>query len=112
MNILITGARGFVGRNLCVALEEIKAGYDQRSDHKICENPSEIVLFEYDLDSSARELDEYCEKADFVFHLAGINRPNSPNEFMEGNFGFSSVLLDTLKKHGNTCPVMLSSSVQ
>lgn len=112
MNILITGARGFVGRNLCAALEEIKAGHDQRSDHKICENLSEIVVFEYDLDSSAEELDEYCAKADFVFHLAGINRPNSPNEFMEGNFGFSSVLLDTLKKHGNTCPVMLSSSVQ
>lgn len=112
MNILITGARGFVGRNLCAALEEIKAGHDQRPDHKIRENSSKIELYEYDLGSSAEELNEYCAKADFVFHLAGINRPNSPNEFMEGNFGFSSVLLDTLKKHGNTCPVMLSSSVQ
>ena len=112
MNILITGARGFVGRNLCAALNEIKTGHDQRSDHKICEEPSEIVIFEYDIDSSAEELDEYCAKADFVFHLAGVNRPKSPDEFMAGNFGFSSVLLDTLKKHGNTCPVMLSSSVQ
>ena len=112
MNILITGACGFVGRNLCAALHEIKAGHDLRPDHNLWEDPSEIDLFEYDVSSSIEELDEYCAKADFVFHLAGINRPKSPGEFVEGNFGFASALLDMLKKHGNTCPVMLSSSVQ
>lgn len=112
MNILITGARGFVGRNLCAALSEIKAGHDRRTDHMICADPADITLFEYDLDSTPEELEAYCAKANFVFHLAGVNRPKDNSEFMAGNFGFSSVLLDTLKKQGNTCPVMLSSSVQ
>ena len=112
MNILITGARGFVGRNLCAALREIKAGHDRRDDHVICPEPSEIEILEYDLDSSPTELDAYCGNCDFVFHLAGVNRPEDPAEFMAGNFGFSSTLLDALKKHVNTCPVMLSSSVQ
>ena len=112
MNILITGAKGFVGRNLCAALNEIKLGHDQRADHVFCLNLADITLFEYDLDSTQEDLDAYCAKADFVFHLAGVNRPKDPAQFMEGNFGFSSTLLDTLKKHGNTCPVMLSSSVQ
>ena len=112
MNILITGAKGFVGRNLCVALNEIKAGHDQRSDHVIGSVFSDITIFEYDIDSSLEELDSYCSKADFVFHLAGVNRPEKPEQFMEGNFGFSSILLNALMKHGNTCPVMLSSSVQ
>lgn len=112
MNILITGAKGFVGRNLCAALKEIKADHDQRPDHVICSVPSDITIFEYDIDSSLEKLDFYCSKADFVFHLAGVNRPEKPEQFMEGNFGFSSILLNALKKHGNTCPVMLSSSVQ
>ena len=112
MNILITGAHGFVGRNLCAALNEIKLGHDRRGDHMICSDPADIHLLEYDLDSTPEELDAYCAQADFVFHLAGVNRPERPEQFMEGNFGFSSTLLDTLKKHGNTCPVLLSSSVQ
>lgn len=112
MNILITGAKGFVGRNLCAALREIQVGHDRREDHIICPDSSDITLLEYDIDSTPEELNEYCAKADFVFHLAGVNRPTNPEELMEGNFGFSSVLLDALKKHGNTCPVVLSSSVQ
>ena len=112
MNILITGARGFVGRNLCAALREIASGHDRRADHVICADPAQIVIDEYDLNNTPEELDAYCARADFVFHLAGVNRPENPAQFMEGNFGFSSILLDTLKKHGNTCPVMLSSSVQ
>ena len=112
MNILITGAKGFVGRNLCAALNEIKLGHDRREDHVICADPADITLFEYDVDSTPEQLDAWCAKADFVFHLAGVNRPQNPEEFMEGNFGFSSVLLNTLQKHANACPVMLSSSVQ
>lgn len=112
MNILITGARGFVGRNLCAALREIACGHDRRADHAICSDPAQIVIDEYDLNNTPEDLDAYCARADFVFHLAGVNRPEDPAQFMEGNFGFSSVLLDTLKRHGNTCPVMLSSSVQ
>lgn len=112
MNILITGAKGFVGRNLCAALREIQVGHDRREDHIICPDSSDITLLEYDIDSTPEELNEYCAKADFVFHLAGVNRPTNPEELMEGNFGFSSTLLDTLKEHGNTCSVMLSSSVQ
>lgn len=112
MNILITGARGFVGRNLCAALREIASGHDRRADHVICADPAQLVIDEYDLNNTPEELDAYCARADFVFHLAGVNRPQDPAQFMEGNFGFSSVLLNTLKKHGNTCPVMLSSSVQ
>lgn len=107
MNILVTGAKGFVGKNLVCALENIKNGKDKtRPDIKI-EN-----IFSYDIDTDPSLLDEYCAKADFVFNLAGVNRPQNTDEFMFGNFGFASTLLDTLKKHDNTCPVMLSSSVQ
>lgn len=107
MNILVTGAKGFVGKNLCVALKNIKDGKDRtRPALHIGE------IFEYDLDTSPDLLDEYCKKVDFVFHLAGVNRPKEQNEFMSGNYGFSAVLLYTLKKVHNACPVMLSSSVQ
>ena len=107
MNILITGAEGFVGKNLAEALKSIKDGKDRtRPELKI----DEIYL--YDIDSSAEELNAFCEKADFVFNLAGVNRPQNNEEFFEGNFGFASTLLETLKKHKNTCPVMLSSSIQ
>ena len=106
-NILVTGAKGFVGKNLCAALKNIRDGKDRtRPDLAIGE------IFEFDLDTDPALLDAYCAKADFVFHLAGVNRPQNPEEFMEGNFGFTSVLLEKLKKHGNTCPVMLSSSIQ
>ena len=112
MKILITGAKGFVGRNLCAALNEIKAGHDQRPDHVICGDPTRLEIYEYDLDNAPEQLDAWCAACDFVFNLAGVNRPKENSEFMAGNFGFASVLLDGLKKHGNTCPVMLSSSVQ
>jgi len=107
MNILVTGAKGFVGKNLCAALRNIRDSKDRtRSELTIGE------VLEFDLDTDPALLDEYCAKADFVFNLAGINRPQNPEEFMQGNFGFASTLLDTLKKHGNTCPVMISSSIQ
>jgi UDP-2-acetamido-2,6-beta-L-arabino-hexul-4-ose reductase len=107
MKILVTGAKGFVGRNLCANLRNIKEGFDRtRPSLKIDE------IFEYDLDSTPAELEEWCREADFVFNLAGVNRPKDPKEFMQGNFGFASTLLDTLKKHGNNCPIMLSSSQQ
>lgn len=107
MKILVTGAKGFVGKNLCAALKNIKDGKDRtRPSLKIEE------VFEYDIDTNPVLLDEYCQKADFVFNLAGVNRPKEQKEFMEGNFGFASTLLDTLKKYGNRCPVMLSSSQQ
>ena len=107
MNILITGAKGFVGRNLTEALKNIRDGKDRRfPDLKIDE------LYLYDIDSTESELETACEKADFVFNLAGVNRPQNSEEFMQGNFGFGSLLLETLKKHGNTCPIMLSSSIQ
>ena len=107
MKILVTGAKGFVGRNLCANLRNIQEGKDRRfPDLKIEE------VFEYDLDSTPEELDQWCKEADFVFNLAGVNRPQNQEEFMQGNFGFASTLLDTLKKHKNTCPVMLSSSQQ
>ena len=107
MNILITGAAGFVGKNLTEALKAIRSGKDRRfPDLTIGE------LYLYDLDSPESLLEEGCRKADFVFNLAGVNRPQNKEEFMQGNFGFASKLLDTLKKYGNTCPVMLSSSIQ
>ena len=107
MKILVTGAKGFVGKNLCWALKNIQAGKDKT-------HPGLTVdaVFEYDLDSTPEELDAWCKDCDFVFNLAGVNRPKEQSEFMEGNFGFASTLLDTLKKYGNTCPVMLSSSQQ
>ena len=107
MNILITGAAGFVGKNLTAALEAIRDGKDRRFPEL---NIGKLWL--YDVDSPAELLEEGCQKADFVFHLAGVNRPKDPAEFMAGNFGFSSTLLKTLKKHKNTCPVMLASSIQ
>jgi len=107
MNILITGANGFVGKNLVCALKNIRDGKDKTySDISIAE------IYEYDIDSPRELLLEACSKADFVFNLAGVNRPERSEEFMEGNLGFSSVLLNTLKNYGNTCPVMLSSSIQ
>ena len=107
MNILITGAKGFVGKNLTAALQNIKDGKDKIHPELVIDD-----LYLYDVDTDPALLETFCEKADFVFHLAGVNRPKEQKEFMEGNFGFSSVLLDTLKQCGNTCPVMLSSSVQ
>lgn len=107
MNILITGAAGFVGRNLTEALKNIRDGKDKTHPELTIE---EIYCF--DLGTSAELLDEYCAKADFVFNLAGVNRPQNSEEFMSGNFGFASALLDNLKKHGNKAPVMLSSSIQ
>lgn len=107
MNILVTGAKGFVGKNLCEAFKNIRDGKDKtRSDIKIDE------IFEYDIDAEVGLLDEYCANANFVFHFAGVNRPQNPEEFMNGNFGFTSTLLDTLKKHKNACPIMVSSSIQ
>ncbi len=107
MRILVTGAKGFVGRNLCANLRNIQEGKDRRFPELKIE-----AVFEYDLDSTPEELDQWCAEADFVFNLAGVNRPQNQKEFMQGNFGFASTLLDTLKKHKNTCPVMLSSSQQ
>ena len=107
MKILVTGAKGFVGKNLCAALNNIKDGKDRRFPELKIE-----AVYEYDLESTPEELDAWCASCDFVFNLAGVNRPQNASEFMQGNFGFASTLLDTLKKHGNTCPVMLSSSIQ
>ena len=107
MRILVTGAKGFVGKNLCANLRNIQEGKDKRFPELSIE-----AIFEYDLDSTPEELDAWCKAADFVFNLAGVNRPQNQEEFMLGNFGFASTLLDTLKKHGNKCPVMLSSSLQ
>ncbi len=107
MKILVTGAKGFVGRNLCAQLKNIRDGKARfYGDVAVDE------VFEYDVDSTAEELDAYCREADFVFNLAGVNRPQNAEEFMAGNFGFASTLLDTLKKYENRCPVMLSSSIQ
>jgi UDP-2-acetamido-2,6-beta-L-arabino-hexul-4-ose reductase len=107
MKILVTGAKGFVGKNLCAQLNNIKSGKAKcYGDLAISE------VYQYDIDSTVEDLDRYCTDCDFVFNLAGVNRPQTPEEFMQGNFGFASLLLDTLKKHGNTCPVMISSSIQ
>ncbi len=107
MKILITGAAGFIGKNLVAQLNNIKEG---KAKHNSLS--SGITLFEFDKDTDPGLLDTYCKKADFVYHLAGVNRPKEQSEFMEGNFGFTSELLDMLKKHNNTCPIMLSSSIQ
>ena len=107
MKILVTGAKGFVGRNLCCQLNNIKEGKAR------CYGDLQVdEVFEYDIDSTPEQLDSWCGECDFVFNLAGVNRPKDNDEFMKGNFGFASTLLDTLKKHHNTCPVMLSSSQQ
>ena len=107
MKILVTGAKGFVGKNLCAQLNNIKDGKAR------CYGDLNIEeVFEYDLDSTPEQLDQWCKECDFVFNLAGVNRPKDNDEFMKGNFGFASTLLDTLKTHGNNCPVMLSSSQQ
>ena len=107
MKILVTGAAGLVGKNLCAALNNIKEGKDRTHPELAIEE-----IFEYDIDSPASLLEEACENADFVFNLAGVNRPQNPEEFMQGNFGFASTLLETLKKYNNKCPVMVSSSIQ
>lgn len=106
MKILVTGAKGFVGKNLCAALKNIRDGKDRTRNIKIDE------IFEYDIDTEKSLLDGFCKNSDFVFNLAGVNRPKETAEFMQGNFGFASTLLDALKKHNNKCPVMLSSSIQ
>lgn len=107
MKILVTGAKGFVGKNLCCQLNNIKEGKAR------CYGDLQVdEVFEYDIDSTPEQLDSWCKECDFVFNLAGVNRPKDNDEFMKGNFGFASTLLDTLKKHHNTCPVMLSSSQQ
>jgi UDP-2-acetamido-2,6-beta-L-arabino-hexul-4-ose reductase len=107
MKILVTGAKGFVGKNLCAALKNIKDGKDRRFPDLAIDD-----VYEYDIDTDPALLDTFCKDAGFVFNLAGVNRPKEQSEFMAGNFGFASTLLDTLKKHGNKCPVMLSSSIQ
>ncbi len=107
MRILVTGAKGFVGKNLCAQLNNIKEGKDKTHPELSIES-----VYEYDIDSTLEDLDSYCKDCDFVFNLAGVNRPQNQEEFMQGNFGFASTLLETLKKHGNHCPVMLSSSQQ
>ena len=108
MKILVTGARGFVGRNLVSQLRNIRDG--KIKNHVL--SGTDLEILEYDVDTDPSLLDDYCRQADFVFNLAGVNRPKDQAEFMKGNFGFASTLLDTLKKHGNACPVMISSSTQ
>ena len=107
MKILVTGAKGFVGKNLCSQLNNLKEGKARwYGDVKI------DAVYEYDIDSTPEQLDEWCKDCDFVFNLAGVNRPQDPKEFMEGNFGFATILLNTLKRYKNNCPVMISSSIQ
>ncbi len=107
MNVLITGAKGFIGRNLVSQLRNIQSG--KVKNHNVS---GELNVFEYDVDSDSGKLEDYCKEVDFVFNLAGVNRPKNESEFMKGNFGFASTLLETLKKHRNSCPVMISSSIQ
>jgi len=121
MKILVTGAKGFVGKNLCAQLNNIKDGKAKNygfvtKAEALTSNLSPLnyieEIFEYDIDSTPEELDAWCKECDFVFNLAGVNRPQDPKEFMEGNFGFATILLNTLKKYKNNCPVMISSSIQ
>jgi Nucleoside-diphosphate-sugar epimerases len=123
MKILVTGAKGFVGKNLCAQLKNIRDGKARnygilparQSALRQAQGPTDLSIdeiFEYDLDSTPAQLDQWCAEADFVFNLAGVNRPKDVKEFMSGNFGFASTLLNTLRKHDNNCPVMLSSSQQ
>ena len=107
MKILVTGAKGFVGKNLCAALRNVAEGKDKSRGID-----SDITIYEFDIDTEKSLLEEYCKDADFVFNLAGVNRPENTEDFMNGNFGFASELLENLKKHNNKCPVMLSSSLQ
>ena len=107
MKVLVTGARGFVGKNLCAQLGNIKTGKAKYYSNLVIDE-----VYEYDIDSTPEQLDAWCKNCDFVFNLAGVNRPQDPKEFMEGNFGFATILLNTLKKHKNNCPVMISSSIQ
>lgn len=118
MKILVTGAKGFVGRNLCAQLDNIRTGKAKWYGIGPQGAPDETTglsideIYQYDIDSTPEQLDAWCKDADFVFNLAGVNRPTNPEDFMKGNFGFASTLLDTLKKYHNTCPVMISSSIQ
>ena len=112
MKILLTGAKGFVGKNLVASLECIRDGKDRVHKIKGLDNPTDLQIVSYDISSTQEDLESACKDCDFVFNLAGVNRPKDQSEFMKGNFGFASTLLDTLKKYNNTCPVMLSSSIQ
>ncbi|WP_411337987.1 capsular polysaccharide biosynthesis protein CapF [Ruminococcus gauvreauii] len=112
MKVLITGAKGFVGKNLVASLEAIRDGKDKVHQIAGLKSAQQLEILQYDIDNTPEELEIYCEKADFVFNLAGVNRPENNDEFMAGNFGFASTLLNALKKHQNTCPIMLSSSIQ
>lgn len=112
MKILITGAHGFVGQNLRAALEEIRAGHDRRADHVLCGDPAEITVNLIGRENSPEELDAFCKDCDFVFHLAGVNRPQDPAEFMRGNRDLTGKLLEALRRHNNRCPILLSSSIQ
>ena len=107
MRILVTGAKGFIGKNLCAQLNNVKEGKAKYYGDLVVDE-----IHEYDLDSTPEQLDLWCKECDFVFNLAGVNRPKDPEEFMKGNFGFTTILLDTLKKYKNDCPVMISSSIQ
>ena len=112
MKILITGAHGFVGQNLRAALEEIRAGHDRRADHVLCGDPAEITVNLIGRENCPEELDAFCKDCDFVFHLAGVNRPQDPAEFMRGNRDLTGRLLEALRRHNNRCPILLSSSIQ
>lgn len=112
MKILITGAKGFVGKNLVASLEAIRDGKDKARRIKGLTNPAMLTIYQYDRESSKEELYRFCSDCDFVFNLAGVNRPIEQSQFMEGNYGFASSLLEALKEHKNTCPVMLASSIQ